>query len=181
MKKKYGFPLLCLLLIISGCATWTVVKETKTAKVKDFEVTLPGGWVKRAGSSYYLTKDGVLLQHISLRGLALNKELPGTKKQFTEEMLIQEMAELVVDEISSDKSVLGFNLIENVPAVIDTEDGFRLVYTYHNADGLTYKVIKYGFLKNERLWLITYDAAEQYYFEKDVGTYEKIVSEFKIL
>lgn len=95
-------------------------------------------------------------------------------------MLPQEAAEVILDEIISDQSLLTFEMIENVPAIIDQHDGFRIVFTYKNRDGLKFKTVYYGFLTNEKFYSIRYSAVMRYYFEKDIETFRKVLESFTL-
>jgi hypothetical protein len=94
--------------------------------------------------------------------------------------LPQEAAEVILDEIISDQSVLNFEMLENIPAVIDKHDGFRVVFSYKNRDGLKLKTIYYGFLNDGRFYSIRYTAVKRYYFEKDIETFRKVLDSFTL-
>ena len=95
-------------------------------------------------------------------------------------MLPQEAAQVVVDEISCDQSVLNFQLMENTPARINEYQGFRLLFTYKNRDGLTFKTIYYGFLRGDRFYSARYNAAQRYYFEKDRAAFEQVLQSLRL-
>ena len=95
-------------------------------------------------------------------------------------MLPQEAAQVVVDEISCDQSVLDFQVMENTPARVNGYEGFMLLFTYKNRDGLTFKTIYYGFLRGEWYYSLRYNAATNYFSEKDVETFEKILNTFEV-
>ena len=96
-------------------------------------------------------------------------------------MLPLEAAEVIVDEISSDQFVQNFQVIENIPASINGHDGFQIVFTYKNKDGLRLKTIYYGFIVGEWFYAIRYTAANRHYFAKDLETFEKILNSFRLL
>ena len=95
-------------------------------------------------------------------------------------MLPQEAAQVVLDEVASDQSVVGFEVLENVPAKINRQQGFRILFRYKNRDRLKIKTLYYGFLVGETFYSIRYTAAERYYFSKDIGVFKRILSSFRL-
>jgi hypothetical protein len=51
-------------------------------------------------------------------------------------MLPEEAAEIVVNEHLADSNIRNFSLLENIPARIAGNSGFRLMFVYTDADGL---------------------------------------------
>ena len=95
-------------------------------------------------------------------------------------MLPQEAAQVIVDEISCDQSVLDFQMMENTPARVNEYEGFRILFTYKNRDGLTFKTAYYGFLIGDRFYSARYNAVQRYYFEKDRAAFEKVLQSLRL-
>ncbi len=177
--KRY---LLILLLLIAGCAPWVKVGGLYTSKPHNFSVELPDGWMRfNTSHRLYITRDGVLLQNIIIERLHIEKSLKHTKKKFAKDMLPQEAAEVVLDNISSAPTVLNYEVIENIPARISGFPGFKVVFTYKNKDGLTLKSILYGLIVDEWFYAIRYTAARRYYFENGRKTFEKVFESFRLI
>lgn len=187
MNKKFKKILFVFLIgfLLTGCAAWQLVGSQYKWNYAKFEAVLPEGWMKFNSPTdlLFLTKDGEFLQTIRLFRFAIgkDKELPITKKKFTNEMLPQEIAELIVNEMSLDQNKQNLKIIENVPADISGRNGFRLEYIYNTTEKLKLESIMYGFKENKFIYLIRYQAAEQYYFAKDLTTFKDFVNSFKIL
>ena len=128
-----------------------------------------------------ISEDGPFLQYVLIQDRDIDRSFRHTKKKINKGMLPQEAAEVVLDEIISDQSVLNLEIIENVPTRIDEHDGFRVVFTYKDKDGLMLKTIYYGFLAGERFYNIRYTAVKRHYFEKDIETFEKVMDSFKLI
>ena len=174
-----------ILLIFSGCATWQLI-NTDNLKWKQyyFEAELPEGWVKFNSPVHllFLTKDGVLLQCITISRHDLDKELPMSKKKIKENMLIQDIASIVVDEMTLNREeYLNLEFLENKPSNIGGIKGFRLIYTFNNKDFMQYRGIAYGFIFKKKYYDIEYLAAKQYYFEKGFLDFESFVNSFKVI
>jgi hypothetical protein len=95
-------------------------------------------------------------------------------------MLPQEAAGVIIDEIASDRRIYNFNVIENAPAIIDGREGFKILFTYKDKRGSTFKTLYYGFISGESFFNLRYNAAMRYYFEKDIADFEHILSSFKV-
>ena len=96
-------------------------------------------------------------------------------------MLPQETAEVILDEITSDRAVLNFQIVENFPAAVNGYDGFKLVFTYKTINGSKFKTLYYGFLQGDWFYSLRYNAADNRYSDKDVETFRRVLESFKIM
>lgn len=175
------FMLVSLLLLV-GCtppSVWVQDKGRLPVTKLNVSVVIPTGWMRLNNENYLLlTRDGTLLQSISVNRKAVNSPFQYTKKKLAKGMLPHEVADVIVDNMSSNQATQNFILQENTPATIAGEPGFKLVYGYRNRDGVKQKAIFYGFLFNEWFYEIRYHAAERYYFQKDIKAFEQFMAEF---
>jgi hypothetical protein len=185
MKNKTIILAVILCIFVCGCAAWQLVPTQYKWRYANFEATLPAGWMRLNYStdSLFLTKDGELLQNIRIfrYRIGKDKELPISKKKFTEEMLLQEISELIINEMSLDQNRHNFKITENIPVALSGKDGFKLEYKFNTSDDLKLKTILYGYKENKYIYLIQYQAAEQHYFDKDLEVFKKFINDFKIL
>ena len=96
-------------------------------------------------------------------------------------MLPQEAAGIVVDELSSDRNLSNFKVMENAPASIKGNEGFKLLYTNKDRDGSSFKTKYYGFIRGGIYYNLRYTAAKRHYFDKDVKTFDKFIQTFRIV
>jgi hypothetical protein len=177
---KRWFVLLALLVV--GCAPWVRVGGVYHDSDRNFSVDLPQGWMKSGlDKRVLITRDGVLLQAIVIERLKTTDELQYTKKKLEPSMLPQEAAEVIADNISANPSITGFTVLENAPTTIATRLGFKLLYQYKNKDGLQCKGMYCGFLSGDWFYALQYTAPTRYYFDKDVGTFEKVLNSFTFI
>ena len=174
--------LLIVLMLAMGCAPWVQVGGLYKTESHNYSVDLPQGWMRwNQGDDLLITRDGVLLQNIQIARLNIEEPLKHTKKKFSKGMLPQEMAEIVLDNIASNKDVLDFEMIENSPIRISENSGFKAVYTHKNNDGLKIKSVYCGFIADKWFYGINYNAAQRYYFDKDIKTFENVLKSFKLI
>lgn len=182
-KLRVILWLIFLAIVLSGCATWQLVRKSTFWKGGDFSATLPEGWMKFASPTdlLFLTKDGSLLQHIRFYSFRIGKELPVTKKKFSDDMLVHEIAELTINEISLDKeNVHNFNLLSNTPVNISGIEGFRLEYSFYTPYRMETRAVHYGFKKGKNIYFIKYIAAAQHYYNKNLDAFENFIKSYKI-
>ena len=171
---------LCLLLL-SACSSWKQVGGREGYTFRGFSVDIPSHWMQLdTDRDLLLSRDGPFLQYILVQQSSVDRSFQNTKKRFREGMLPQEAAEVVVADMTSDRALRNFHLLASDPVCVDGHDGFRLVFTYQNPDGLTYKTIYYGFIAGGTYYSIRYNAAERHYFEKDLGTFQQVLGSFHI-
>jgi hypothetical protein len=178
MKKFFWI----LLLLIPACAPWIKPGGSYESSTHNFYVNIPKGWMMLDTDQYLLISgDGPFLQYVLVQDRPLTRPFRNTKKKFNRHMLPQEAADVIIDEITSDRSILNFEIIENVPTQIHDHDGFRVVFTYKNREGLKLKTIYLGFLTGKRFYNIRYTAVERYYFEKDIEAFGEVVKSFRLI
>lgn len=183
--KRLAVFLSLLCLVVAGCATWQYIPgRDETWKRSYFEATLPSEWVKYNGPELLiLTKDGLELNRISVvqHKMDSDKEFPQSKKKIEKDMLAQDIAQLIVNEISLDReALLNLEVLENKPAQISGVEGFKLVYTYNTNDFLKYKHVFYGFIWKKNFYSIEFLATQQHYFDTNVNDFDSFVSSFVV-
>ncbi len=180
MKKLMPF-LICLLFIFS-CVSAAQERSLKKLPDADFTVEIPDGWWKPEYiSKYLITKDGPFLQYVLIQKRPLDKTFKHTKKKIRSGMLPQEAAGIIIDELASDRYLMNFKVIENAPASIDGHAGFKILFSYQDKKGSPFKTLYYGFISGDSFYNLRYCAAMRHYFEKDIATFEQIISSFKLI
>jgi hypothetical protein len=178
MKKLI---VLNLLLILTACTPWINGSGSYQSPSRSFSIYIPDGWMRLDTETYLLvSKEGPFLQYVLVQDRHQDKPFRHTRRKMKEGMLPQEAAEVILNEISADRSVLDFEILENVPVTIDGQDGFRLLFTYTNTDGMKLKSLYYGVLSGQKYFSIRYTAASRYYFSKDIQIFEKILNSFRL-
>jgi hypothetical protein len=178
MIKRFSWV---LLLFMTACASWVPAAGLHDSPSYHFSVTLPEKWMQFKTDDYLLvSKDGPFLQYVLIQERDVDQPFGHTSKILHSGMLAQEAAQVIIDEISSDRGVSDFQVVENRPARINGLDGFKLLFTHRNRDGLLFQTQYYGFLSDDRFYAIRYNAAQRYYFDKDIQTFETILSSFQV-
>lgn len=177
---KIAFTIFVLFCVIGGCATWSPVDGRLNAE--NYIVDIPQGWMKfDSGATVMISRDGPYLQYVLLQERPLDQPFGHTRKQLNVYMLPQEAAQVIIDDLSSDTAVKNLTVIETAPAIIDGHDGFRLLYSYNNAQGLQLKTAYYGFIYEQFYYSLRFTAPQRHYFEKDIRTFESILSNFHLV
>lgn len=177
--KLVFLPLAVILL--AGCATWGRAGGPYSNGSAKYEVDLPWGWMKLGGKDLMLTRDGLFLDKIAIQRKDVDKKLEHTKKKFLKGMLPEELSEVAIDDIAGDPDISGLEIVENIPATLSGQLSFRIMYTFRNKDNLKYKCIYYGFGYEEWAYNISYTATADYYFDKNVEEFNKLVKSFRFL
>jgi len=179
--KKF-LPLLICLLFLFSCASAAQQSSLKELPDADFSVDIPDGWWKpEYTGKYLLTKDGPYLQYVLIQKRPLNKAFRYTKKKIRRGMLPQEAAGIIIDELASDRYLMNLSVIENAPASVDGQAGFRILFTYTDKKKSQFKTLYYGFIKADSFYNLRYCAAARHYFEKDIAAFDQIINSFKLV
>jgi hypothetical protein len=167
---------------MTACAPLHQTGDATQAEGQDFCVEAPEQWHRLNTRRHLMfTKDGPFSQYILVQQRHLSEPFKHTKRTFRQGMLPQEAAEVIMAEITSDRAVLDFEVIENLPARVSRFDAFRLVFTYRTTDGLKFKTIYYGLMPGNWYYGIRYNASDKSYSKKDIEIFERFITNFDIL
>ena len=177
MKKHF---LVYLLLLVSYFSL-TFATSADEYSSTHFSVDLPRGWRQVNTNKYLLfTKDDPFLQYVLIQRRPIDRAFKHTKKKLQKEMLPHEVAQVIIDEIFSDQNIRAFNVIENIPASISGRDGFRLLFTYKDKKGSSFKTAYYGLIQGDSFYNLRYNAVQKHYFENDIKTFHIILNSFRL-
>jgi hypothetical protein len=177
---KNRLILLAIIVMIAGCAGWKAVDGGIHSET--YRVEVPSGWMKfDAGAYVMISRDGPYLQYVLFQERPLERLFLNARKRLNADMLPQEAAQIIIDDLSSDPMVANFTVIENAPAVIDDHDGFRLLFSYSDPKGLTLKTAYYGFIHGQNYYSLRFTAPQRYYFDNDIDVFETMLSKFHLV
>lgn len=182
--SSLGALVLGLGLLVGGCVSlpWQPTAGLYSSPAENFALELPPGWMRlNSNEDLLITRDGVLLQHVSVERAAVDRPLKSTKKTLTRGMQPQAIAEVIIDNFMSSERMLDVKVVENRPVQVAQYRGFRLVYTHRDKNGLRFKSVLHGFLAGDVFYAIRYTAAERYYFAKDLPTFEQVLASFTLI
>jgi hypothetical protein len=178
------------MLLLEGCVTpaWEMAQSTYIPESKEIQLELPSGWkqynlLQREDPTVIraLTRDGFALQAIFLKRVTLELEFKNTKKKLSHSMLPQEVAEVFFDDVRSDPNKTNQQILQQGPIKVDERSGFKISYSYQTKTGLKKQGVCYGVMNDSTFYALIYEAPVQYYFTKDLPTFENIKGSFRIL
>jgi hypothetical protein len=173
--------ILCLLAVIS-CAATNRSGGLYEDPLQNFSLIIPQGWEQvDIEKDLLITKDGPFSQYILVQEFKLDKNFNHTYKKFERNMPPQEASQVIIDEVSSDKTINSFKLQENTQITLNTHDGFRLVFTYNTADGIGHKTVYYGFLDGDIFYAIRYNTCNESNYQKDADSFQEVLNSFQVL
>ena len=182
MKRNLLTAITCLLLA-AGCDPWVPVETEFKSSSHNFSVEFPQNWkrYRPAKGAVVFTVDGLALQYIRISRTSTEKPLPQTKRKFAKGILQEEAAELIIQDLRSNPTLLNQRIVENVPDQLGGHNGFKIVYTYRTKGGLKKKGIVYGLLMEPWYYQLTYEAAERHYFDKELPAFVQVKESFRLI
>ena len=179
MKKVFWLILLLGAAGFMACAHTGGLSQPASY---DFTIDIPEGWRKIDNNRYlFLTKESPFLQYVMVQNRPIGMMFRHTKKKIQKEMIPEEAAQIIIDEIASDENILNFSVLANGPAEIQGHDGFSILFTYNDKEGSRFKTLYYGFVKEDTFFNLRYTAAEQNYFQQDIGTFHRMLNSFQVV
>lgn len=176
---------MCLLavLILGGCVspTWEAVKGP--LKEEDLKVTmdLPEGWHRFRDSSgdIILTKYGLALQSIRISKQPLTDLNKEAKKVLSPTALPHEVANWFGEQFMASSRLMNQQILETNVATVAGHPGYQVRVTFRNADGLKYQILQYGFLHDDAVTRLSYEAVAQDYYDRDLAAFDQVRASFK--
>ncbi len=158
-----------LLLALSGCATWGPGGAPHRHR-EGYSVTIPAGWIfhPSMGGELLATRDGLVLQRLTIRHLKLPHTLPLSKRELTAALTPYELAEIFTDEGKADRTLSQFAVSQQSAVKIGRCDGVRFDFSYATQDGLRLSGRRWLVKRDGDLWLAAYLAPTRYYYERDL-------------
>jgi hypothetical protein len=96
-------------------------------------------------------------------------------------MLPEEAAQIVIDELISDQNLLNLKLLNNTPENINGFDGFKILYTYKDTEGHTFKTLYYGFIKEDTFFNLRFTASDRIHFQRDIEAFRFMLKSFEVV
>jgi hypothetical protein len=185
MKISTWSILLVMLLLLPGCATTWVKVDNTGSRYQDehYSATLPAGWLHlESNNSLILSKDGILLQYISIEYRSHEKAFEKIEKNSSSNMLPSELAELTIAEFKAtqDEGLPSLEILHNTPIKLAGHTGFGIHLRYKTDAGLRTDMLLRGVVDESGFYLATYSAPTLHYFERDLKTYESLTESLKL-
>ena len=175
--NKVACIILCIFAIGVGCAH----TGGQNSNNFNFTVDVPTGWFPLDTNKYLIiVKDNADRQYAFAQQRPLNKPFTHTKKHLKAGMVPEEIARVVIDELSADNhNIRKFKLLENKPTTISGHKGFKISYTYQNVGGYHYRTDYYGFIEGDMFYNIRYCSLTRFYSESLV-VFKQVLDSFKL-
>ncbi len=201
MSNNKRLILLAMVLLLSACAHYTRVEPAKRDMAGgSYHVEPQITWNRATqGKVEIWTVDGPALAAVHFfNGIADGENLypyygkairKAKLPKFQDDMTANEVQEFVVDSMMAPypQSLVGPNMIgTNVqsfnlrPFTFGSQNGFRFQLTFLSKQGLEYEGFAVGTAKDQRLYLICYSGAREYYYPKYKNTAEQIIASIQM-
>jgi len=179
--KKF-FKSLLFLFILASCLACAHTGEFAKPASYSFTIDIPEGWRKIDNNRYlFVTKENPFLQYIMVQNRPIGRSFRNTKKKIQKDMLPEEAAQIIIDELASDQYLVNLRILANTPATIQGYEGFKILYTYSDSEGRIYKTLYYGFIKEDTFFNLRFRAADQIYFQRDIGAFRSVLNSFQVI
>jgi hypothetical protein len=168
-------------VMLSACAgPWQPIRGDLTSP--QWSIAAPEGWMHLSmPDSEMLTKNGPYLEYMLVQSRPLTKRFRFTKQTLDPGMLPHEAAQLIIDNLRSDRRFRGFRLLTSEPAIVADRAGFKLTYRYLDKYGVTMKTVYYGVLMPDQYFNIRYTAAQRYYFDQELTTFNDVLGSLHLV
>jgi hypothetical protein len=183
-----------IILVVSGCAQYTLVDSKAPVDVRGMTITTNINWTQlppiavASDKATYWTLDGILLNQLMLFGevaegdklfKSSNKEI--SMPSYRTDMLPNEIQELIT---SSLKNISGGTIditSKNLrPQKFGDLPGFAFDIEFYNKPGLLNRGKVVASTSNDQLYIIAYVAPDLHYYENYIDKVDYIVSSVRL-
>ncbi|MHC8510199.1 MAG: hypothetical protein ACYYKD_12580 [Rhodospirillales bacterium] len=176
------------LAALTACAAFKLVPPGDVETAADLTVTTDIAWSGQSSGSIELwTLDGPGLQQLAfVKAKSGDPFLEGggrSSQPYQKNMTPLEMRDMLKGNLESGlESGLGSGEITNIketafkPGTFGAFKGYRLELDFAFKDGLNRKGVAVFFVHEDNAYLVLYFGAEQFYFGKGLGEFEKIIA-----
>lgn len=184
MKISAG-TIVLVLALLSGCApAWVQVDDSgRNFHGEHYSVTLPAGWMRlESEDSLILSKDGILLQVISIQFRQHQDAFEKLGKDASATMLPSELAQLAIAELkaSQGEGLPSLEILRNAPVELAGHTGFDIHLRYKTDAGLRMDMEMRGVVDDSGYYLLKYSAPTLHYFERDRQVYETLTESLQL-
>jgi hypothetical protein len=189
--KSRLFAFIGVVLIVTGCAHYSLVESTNDVEVgSGFMVDPVISWsrAKKEGIIIWTVDGPTLQQMLFFPGIEDGQPLfkPASEQEaakmplFRASMSFLEIMDLL--EASFARQDLHQVKKENLqPVTFGGQEGFRFDFSYYSKAGLEYKGFAEGAVKDNKLYLIIYEGASLHYYGKYASTADKVIQSAKLM
>jgi hypothetical protein len=184
-----GLTIAAVLALAPAAMAWTVAvaHQEHLNPGRGYAVQFPAGWKYDRlwfSDETGATRDGPALQAIYVSFRAHKQAFRAIKKDSSPDMLPQELAELLVADMTKQRGLENVNIQSNEPAVLSGRPGFRLSFEYKHPverGAVRVREVIVGASAPRGLYLIGYRAPVIYYFDRDLDSFAGALSSFTII
>lgn len=174
-------------IFVASCASYSLVNPGAVA-VGDFDVSPTQSWNQASGKVFgrqLWTQDGQLLNTIIFfDGIQDGQPLfKITKKAehgiFKSTMLPNEIAELTESSMAKVMNTSATKVSDLKPVDFLNGRGFEFTLSYVNSSDVPMKSLARAAVRNNKLYMILYNAAEMHYYDRSIQEVEAIMASAK--
>jgi hypothetical protein len=145
--------------------------------------TAPVGWMRASKigpDGIIYTRDGILLQCITVERRLLDKALPHSKLPLQSTMLALEAADAYVANLQASGACPDLGIVDLQPADVGGASGFRLEYTFLADGSIRMGNVVYGVVRADGLHLLRYRAPIRHYFAANLADFEQLAASYQL-
>lgn len=90
-----------------------------------------------------------------------------------------DLAQMVIAEMRSDKTLLNLVMKENVPYTVVGKPGFKVHFQYRDERGTLFDRIVLGVVKDKEIVTMVYHGLNTHYFGRDLVTFYSVAKSFQ--
>ena len=175
-----------VLLSAPAFAWKAVLAGTPFTHKTGYSIQYPAGWryVKTPfGDETVATRDGPALQMIFVDFRKHKNAFRALRQDASPDMMPQDLAEKVVAEATSARSLQNMEVLSNEPTTLSGRPAFRLHLAYRtgvDAGSVRYEEIVVGANSPQGIFLVGYRGPVLHYFARDVASFDTTLATFAI-
>jgi hypothetical protein len=136
--------------------------------------------VLNGNDTMYISRYGPLMEGVTISRRLLNDGFPNTRLTLRKDMLPHQTANVVLSNFNLAPEVGNPKIQKLSPVTIGGIPGFEALILYQSPDGIAMKTLIDGLVVDQWYYEIRLIAISEFYFDKALPYFEKIIAGFKI-
>lgn len=184
MRNIVGLALAATIaLALSACQVWKPLDAGTLEGEKAFRVTVPTGWTQHVANSsrVMISKDWPTLNWVEFDKYSFAEANKAMGANIDEDTVVTELASYYRAGFEKQFKMANITAKTLAPATVAGAPAFRMEFYYANAEGVTFNVLAYGFIKDGNFYELIFQAPRVHFFQASLAEFEQMVASFELI
>lgn len=172
-----------LAVSFTGCQMWKPLNAGAVEGENAYRFTVPSGWTQHTANKgrVMISKDWPTLNWVEFDKYSFAEAKKEMGANIDNDTVVTELASYYRSGYEKQLKMSNITETSLTPATVAGEPAFRMEFFFTNAEGVTFNVLAYGFVKDGNFYELLYQAPRVHYYQASVTEFEDMVASFELI